>query len=167
MKCALELWRVGNIFVCRKHTFHRRRLSECAHTGKPHTDPPIFIIITVSELKQNFLKCRNIFEALVSIKTLRLFCFLGCRYFRFISKQDDEVLKKKIKRIKKSVENHSIVNPGLWYWILVISDEELQNSSSVGNCWMYYLSGVSRRRVYMAAKKLFLYFSVFFYYNYM
>uniref|UniRef100_A0A8C7ETK7 TATA-box binding protein associated factor, RNA polymerase I subunit A n=1 Tax=Neovison vison TaxID=452646 RepID=A0A8C7ETK7_NEOVI len=37
----------------------------------------------------------------------------GCRYFRFISKQDDEVLRKKIKRIKKSVENHSIVNPGL------------------------------------------------------
>ncbi|XP_045732805.1 TATA box-binding protein-associated factor RNA polymerase I subunit A isoform X2 [Mirounga angustirostris] len=37
----------------------------------------------------------------------------GCRYFRFISKQDDQVLRKKIKRIKKSVKKHSIVNPGL------------------------------------------------------
>uniref|UniRef100_A0A452VCM3 TATA-box binding protein associated factor, RNA polymerase I subunit A n=1 Tax=Ursus maritimus TaxID=29073 RepID=A0A452VCM3_URSMA len=37
----------------------------------------------------------------------------GCRYFRFISKQDDQVLRKKIKQIKKSVKKHSVVNPGL------------------------------------------------------
>ncbi|KAM8896998.1 TATA box-binding protein-associated factor RNA polymerase I subunit A [Lycaon pictus] len=37
----------------------------------------------------------------------------GCRYFRYISKQDDQVIKKKIKRIKKSVKKYSIANPGL------------------------------------------------------
>ncbi|XP_045393012.1 TATA box-binding protein-associated factor RNA polymerase I subunit A isoform X4 [Lemur catta] len=37
----------------------------------------------------------------------------GCRYFRYISKQDHEVLRKKIKRMKKSVKKYSIVNPGL------------------------------------------------------
>ncbi|KAI6048208.1 TATA box-binding protein-associated factor RNA polymerase I subunit A [Marmota monax] len=37
----------------------------------------------------------------------------GCRYFRYILKQDHQVLKKKIKRIKKSVKKYSIVNPGV------------------------------------------------------
>eukprot|EP00070_Physeter_catodon_P023730 XP_023986448.1 TATA box-binding protein-associated factor RNA polymerase I subunit A isoform X3 [Physeter catodon] len=37
----------------------------------------------------------------------------GCRYFRNISKQDHQVLKKKIKQVKKSVKKYSIVNPGL------------------------------------------------------
>ncbi|KAG3258045.1 hypothetical protein H1C71_027781 [Ictidomys tridecemlineatus] len=35
----------------------------------------------------------------------------GCRYFRYILKQDHQVLKKKIKRMKKSVKKYSIVNP--------------------------------------------------------
>ncbi|XP_040316977.1 TATA box-binding protein-associated factor RNA polymerase I subunit A isoform X2 [Herpailurus yagouaroundi] len=37
----------------------------------------------------------------------------GCRYFRYICKQDHQVLRKKIRRIRKSVKKHSIVNPGL------------------------------------------------------
>ncbi|XP_060500398.1 TATA box-binding protein-associated factor RNA polymerase I subunit A isoform X4 [Panthera onca] len=37
----------------------------------------------------------------------------GCRYFRYICKQDHPVLRKKIRRIRKSVKKHSIVNPGL------------------------------------------------------
>ncbi|KAL1769833.1 TATA box-binding protein-associated factor RNA polymerase I subunit A isoform X1 [Sigmodon hispidus] len=37
----------------------------------------------------------------------------GCRYFRYILKQDHETLKKKIKRMKKSVKKYSIVNPGV------------------------------------------------------
>ncbi|KAM5144413.1 TATA box-binding protein-associated factor RNA polymerase I subunit A isoform 1-T2 [Callospermophilus lateralis] len=37
----------------------------------------------------------------------------GCRYFRYILKQDHQVLKKKIKRMKKSVKKYSIVNPGV------------------------------------------------------
>ncbi|XP_047377498.1 TATA box-binding protein-associated factor RNA polymerase I subunit A [Sciurus carolinensis] len=35
----------------------------------------------------------------------------GCRYFRYILKQDHQVLRKKIKRMKKSVKKYSIVNP--------------------------------------------------------
>uniref|UniRef100_A0A8C6ABP7 TATA-box binding protein associated factor, RNA polymerase I subunit A n=1 Tax=Marmota marmota marmota TaxID=9994 RepID=A0A8C6ABP7_MARMA len=38
----------------------------------------------------------------------------GCRYFRYILKQDHQVLKKKIKRMKKSVKKYSIVNPGVY-----------------------------------------------------
>ncbi|XP_052593876.1 TATA box-binding protein-associated factor RNA polymerase I subunit A isoform X2 [Peromyscus californicus insignis] len=34
-----------------------------------------------------------------------------CRYFRYILKQGHETLKKKIKRMKKSVKKYSIVNP--------------------------------------------------------
>ncbi|XP_053515555.1 TATA box-binding protein-associated factor RNA polymerase I subunit A isoform X3 [Artibeus jamaicensis] len=37
----------------------------------------------------------------------------GCRYFRYISKQDHQVLRKKMKRIKKLVKKYSIVNSGL------------------------------------------------------
>ncbi|CAO2638746.1 TATA box-binding protein-associated factor RNA polymerase I subunit A [Lemmus lemmus] len=37
----------------------------------------------------------------------------GCRYFRYIMKQDHQTLKKKIKRMKKSVKKYSIVNPGV------------------------------------------------------
>ncbi|XP_076698506.1 TATA box-binding protein-associated factor RNA polymerase I subunit A-like [Callospermophilus lateralis] len=37
----------------------------------------------------------------------------GCRYFRYILKQDHHVLKKKIKRMKKSVKKYSIVNSGV------------------------------------------------------
>ncbi|XP_051042455.1 TATA box-binding protein-associated factor RNA polymerase I subunit A isoform X2 [Phodopus roborovskii] len=37
----------------------------------------------------------------------------GCRYFRYILKQDHEILKKKIKQMKKSVKKYSIVNPGV------------------------------------------------------
>ncbi|XP_051004027.1 TATA box-binding protein-associated factor RNA polymerase I subunit A isoform X2 [Acomys russatus] len=37
----------------------------------------------------------------------------GCRYFRYILKQDHETLKKKIKQMKKSVKKYSIVNPGV------------------------------------------------------
>ncbi|XP_053462898.1 TATA box-binding protein-associated factor RNA polymerase I subunit A isoform X4 [Nycticebus coucang] len=37
----------------------------------------------------------------------------GCRYFRYISKQDHQVLRKKIKQMKKSVKKYSIVNPRL------------------------------------------------------
>ncbi|XP_058389646.1 TATA box-binding protein-associated factor RNA polymerase I subunit A isoform X2 [Diceros bicornis minor] len=37
----------------------------------------------------------------------------GCRYFRYISKQDHQVSRKKIKRMKKLVKKYSIVNPGL------------------------------------------------------
>ncbi|KAM9612706.1 TATA box-binding protein-associated factor RNA polymerase I subunit A isoform 1-T2 [Trichechus inunguis] len=37
----------------------------------------------------------------------------GCRYFRYISKQGHQALKKKIKRMNKSVKRYSIVNPGL------------------------------------------------------
>ncbi|XP_035301151.1 TATA box-binding protein-associated factor RNA polymerase I subunit A isoform X2 [Cricetulus griseus] len=37
----------------------------------------------------------------------------GCRYFRYIVKQDHETLKKKIKRMKKCVKKYSIVNPGV------------------------------------------------------
>ncbi|KAM5125071.1 TATA box-binding protein-associated factor RNA polymerase I subunit A-like [Callospermophilus lateralis] len=37
----------------------------------------------------------------------------GCRYFRYILKQDYHVLKKKIKRMKKSVKKYSIVNSGV------------------------------------------------------
>ncbi|XP_043423738.1 TATA box-binding protein-associated factor RNA polymerase I subunit A isoform X2 [Prionailurus bengalensis] len=37
----------------------------------------------------------------------------GCRYFQYICKQDHQVLRKKIRRIRKSVKKHSIVNPGL------------------------------------------------------
>lgn len=37
----------------------------------------------------------------------------GCRYFRYILKQDHETLKKKIKRMKKSVKKYTIVNPGV------------------------------------------------------
>ncbi|XP_039739370.1 TATA box-binding protein-associated factor RNA polymerase I subunit A isoform X1 [Pteropus medius] len=37
----------------------------------------------------------------------------GCRYFRYISKQDHQVFRKKIKRMKKLVKKCSIVNPGL------------------------------------------------------
>ncbi|XP_008821977.1 TATA box-binding protein-associated factor RNA polymerase I subunit A [Nannospalax galili] len=37
----------------------------------------------------------------------------GCRYFRYILKQDHQILKKKIKRMKKSVKKYSIVNPGV------------------------------------------------------
>ncbi|XP_028616741.1 TATA box-binding protein-associated factor RNA polymerase I subunit A [Grammomys surdaster] len=36
----------------------------------------------------------------------------GCKYFRYILKQDHETLKKKIKRMKKSVKKYTIVNPG-------------------------------------------------------
>nr|KAF6280050.1 TATA-box binding protein associated factor, RNA polymerase I subunit A [Myotis myotis] len=36
----------------------------------------------------------------------------GCRYFRYISKQDHQDLRKKFKRMKKLVKKHSIVNPG-------------------------------------------------------
>ncbi|XP_053462895.1 TATA box-binding protein-associated factor RNA polymerase I subunit A isoform X2 [Nycticebus coucang] len=36
-----------------------------------------------------------------------------CRYFRYISKQDHQVLRKKIKQMKKSVKKYSIVNPRL------------------------------------------------------
>ncbi|XP_004685508.1 PREDICTED: TATA box-binding protein-associated factor RNA polymerase I subunit A [Condylura cristata] len=35
----------------------------------------------------------------------------GCRYFRYISKQDHHVLTKKIKQMKKAVKKLSIVNP--------------------------------------------------------
>uniref|UniRef100_A0A8C5K109 TATA-box binding protein associated factor, RNA polymerase I, A n=1 Tax=Jaculus jaculus TaxID=51337 RepID=A0A8C5K109_JACJA len=35
----------------------------------------------------------------------------GYRYFRYISKQDHEILRKKIKRMKKSVKKYSITNP--------------------------------------------------------
>ncbi|XP_049626726.1 TATA box-binding protein-associated factor RNA polymerase I subunit A [Suncus etruscus] len=34
----------------------------------------------------------------------------GCRYFRYISKQDHQILKKKIKQMKKLVKKFSIVN---------------------------------------------------------
>ncbi|XP_042538268.1 TATA box-binding protein-associated factor RNA polymerase I subunit A [Dipodomys spectabilis] len=34
----------------------------------------------------------------------------GCRYFRYILKQDHQVLRKKIKQMKKSVKKYSIVN---------------------------------------------------------
>ncbi|KAM9706182.1 TATA box-binding protein-associated factor RNA polymerase I subunit A isoform 3-T5 [Dama dama] len=37
----------------------------------------------------------------------------GCKYFRYISKQDHQVLKKKMKQMKKSVKKYSIVNSGL------------------------------------------------------
>ncbi|KAM5301615.1 TATA box-binding protein-associated factor RNA polymerase I subunit A isoform 1-T1 [Glossophaga mutica] len=37
----------------------------------------------------------------------------GCRYFRYISKQDHQVLRKKMKRIKKLVKKYSIVNSAL------------------------------------------------------
>nr|XP_008266616.2 TATA box-binding protein-associated factor RNA polymerase I subunit A isoform X1 [Oryctolagus cuniculus]XP_008266618.2 TATA box-binding protein-associated factor RNA polymerase I subunit A isoform X1 [Oryctolagus cuniculus]XP_051677312.1 TATA box-binding protein-associated factor RNA polymerase I subunit A isoform X1 [Oryctolagus cuniculus] len=37
----------------------------------------------------------------------------GCRYFRYVSKQDHQVLRKKIKRMKKSVKKYNIVNPRL------------------------------------------------------
>ncbi|XP_009439800.1 TATA box-binding protein-associated factor RNA polymerase I subunit A isoform X2 [Pan troglodytes] len=37
----------------------------------------------------------------------------GCRYFRYILKQDHQVLGKKIKRMKRSVKKYSIVNPRL------------------------------------------------------
>lgn len=37
----------------------------------------------------------------------------GCKYFRYILKQDHETLKKKIKRMKKSVKKYTIVNPGV------------------------------------------------------
>ncbi|KAB1258665.1 TATA box-binding protein-associated factor RNA polymerase I subunit A [Camelus dromedarius] len=37
----------------------------------------------------------------------------GCRYFRYVKKQDHQVLQKKIKQMKKSVKKYSIVNPGL------------------------------------------------------
>ncbi|KAF6073704.1 TATA-box binding protein associated factor, RNA polymerase I subunit A [Phyllostomus discolor] len=37
----------------------------------------------------------------------------GCRYFRYISKQDHQALRKKMKRIKKLVKKYSIVNSGL------------------------------------------------------
>ncbi|XP_019495138.1 PREDICTED: TATA box-binding protein-associated factor RNA polymerase I subunit A [Hipposideros armiger] len=37
----------------------------------------------------------------------------GCRYYRYISKRDHQVLRKKIKRMKKLVKKCSIVNPGL------------------------------------------------------
>ncbi|XP_019677797.2 TATA box-binding protein-associated factor RNA polymerase I subunit A isoform X4 [Felis catus] len=37
----------------------------------------------------------------------------GCRYFRYICKQDHQILRKKIRRIRKSVKKLSIVNPGL------------------------------------------------------
>ncbi|XP_073904379.1 TATA box-binding protein-associated factor RNA polymerase I subunit A isoform X2 [Castor canadensis] len=37
----------------------------------------------------------------------------GCRYFRYILKQDDQVLRKKIKQIKKSVKKYSVVSPGV------------------------------------------------------
>ncbi|XP_078212778.1 TATA box-binding protein-associated factor RNA polymerase I subunit A isoform X3 [Callithrix jacchus] len=37
----------------------------------------------------------------------------GCRYFRYILKQDHQILGKKIKRMKRSVKKYSIVNPRL------------------------------------------------------
>ncbi|XP_004699982.1 TATA box-binding protein-associated factor RNA polymerase I subunit A isoform X2 [Echinops telfairi] len=37
----------------------------------------------------------------------------GCRYFRYVSKQGHQVLRKKIKQMNKSVKRYSIVNPGL------------------------------------------------------
>ncbi|XP_031193513.1 TATA box-binding protein-associated factor RNA polymerase I subunit A isoform X2 [Mastomys coucha] len=37
----------------------------------------------------------------------------GCKYFRYILKQDSDTLKKKIKRMKKFVKKYTIVNPGL------------------------------------------------------
>ncbi|KAM6165962.1 TATA box-binding protein-associated factor RNA polymerase I subunit A isoform 1-T2 [Erethizon dorsatum] len=37
----------------------------------------------------------------------------GCRYFRYILKQDHQDLRKKIKRMKKSVKKYSIVKPGV------------------------------------------------------
>nr|XP_020741570.1 TATA box-binding protein-associated factor RNA polymerase I subunit A isoform X2 [Odocoileus virginianus texanus] len=37
----------------------------------------------------------------------------GCKYFRYVSKQDHQVLKKKMKQMKKSVKKYSIVNSGL------------------------------------------------------
>ncbi|XP_033052160.1 TATA box-binding protein-associated factor RNA polymerase I subunit A isoform X2 [Trachypithecus francoisi] len=39
----------------------------------------------------------------------------GCRYFRYILKQDHQILGKKIKRMKRSVKKYSIVNPRLSY----------------------------------------------------
>ncbi|XP_030668697.1 TATA box-binding protein-associated factor RNA polymerase I subunit A isoform X2 [Nomascus leucogenys] len=37
----------------------------------------------------------------------------GCKYFRYILKQDHQILGKKIKRMKRSVKKYSIVNPRL------------------------------------------------------
>ncbi|XP_011896020.1 PREDICTED: TATA box-binding protein-associated factor RNA polymerase I subunit A isoform X2 [Cercocebus atys] len=39
----------------------------------------------------------------------------GCRYFRYILKQDHQILGKKIKQMKRSVKKYSIVNPRLSY----------------------------------------------------
>ncbi|XP_066093929.1 TATA box-binding protein-associated factor RNA polymerase I subunit A isoform X3 [Saccopteryx bilineata] len=36
----------------------------------------------------------------------------GCKYFRYISKQDHQALRKKVKRIKKFVQKYSIVTLG-------------------------------------------------------
>uniref|UniRef100_A0A8C3WME3 TATA box-binding protein-associated factor RNA polymerase I subunit A n=1 Tax=Catagonus wagneri TaxID=51154 RepID=A0A8C3WME3_9CETA len=54
-------------------------------------------------------------KALACEKALVAGMLLGksYRYFRYISKQDHQVLKKKFKQIKKSVKKYSIVNPGL------------------------------------------------------
>uniref|UniRef100_A0A8D1DIU3 TATA box-binding protein-associated factor RNA polymerase I subunit A n=1 Tax=Sus scrofa TaxID=9823 RepID=A0A8D1DIU3_PIG len=54
-------------------------------------------------------------NALACEKALVAGMLLGksSRYFRYISKQDHQVLKKKIKQMKKSVKKYSIVNPGL------------------------------------------------------
>ncbi|GAB1285825.1 TATA box-binding protein-associated factor RNA polymerase I subunit A [Apodemus speciosus] len=37
----------------------------------------------------------------------------GCKYFRYILKQDHKTLKKKMRRMKKSVKKYTIVNPGV------------------------------------------------------
>ena len=84
-----------------------------------NTNPSVYIIISVPELKQNFYNVEKHLKNLISIKTFCLFCldffffFLGCKYFRYISKQDHQVLKKKMKQMKKSVKKYSIVNSGL------------------------------------------------------
>ncbi|XP_064132955.1 TATA box-binding protein-associated factor RNA polymerase I subunit A isoform X4 [Loxodonta africana] len=37
----------------------------------------------------------------------------GCRYFRYVSKQGHQGLKKKMKRMNRAVKSYSIVDPGL------------------------------------------------------
>lgn len=85
-----------------------------------NTNQSIFVVIGMPETEANFKNEEIHLSYLIRIKTLvffffhvALFYFLGCRYFRYISKQDHQVFRKKIKRMKKLVKKYSIVNPGL------------------------------------------------------
>lgn len=85
--------------------------------GLDDADHSVSIIISMPELSK--IKDVEIYlKNLISIKTTFLslalfYCFSGCRYFRYISKQDHQALRKKFKRIKKLVKKYSVVNPGL------------------------------------------------------